>query len=132
MYTEALNSGQKGHQWTKTQDNTLRCLSCLYFKTFFTFTDEDTKNPYPIFPRKLTIQRNVRTEIIHRDQVPRTPRGRFSHRAVTQTVRDKTEVEMELQKLTKVKTNSITEQFLRVFLNVEIREKGGEKLTLRM
>ena len=95
------------------------------FQNFFYIYRRRHKESISIFPRKLTIQRNVRTEIIPRDQVPRTPRGRFSHRAVTQTVRDKTEVEMELQKLTKVKTNSITEQFLRVFLNVEIREKGG-------
>ena len=51
---------------------------------------------------------------------------------MTQTVRDKTEVEMELQKLTKVKINSIMEQFQRIFLNVEIHEKGAEKLTLRI
>ena len=96
------------------------------------FTGGDTKNPYLIFPRKLIIQRNVRMEIIPRDQAPQTPRDRFCHREVTQTVRDKTEVEMELRNLTKVKTNSIMEQFPKVFLTVEIHEQGTERLTLRV
>ena len=83
----------------------------MLFQTFFALTGEDTKNPYLILPRKLIIQRNARMETIPRDQAPQIRRDLFSHRAVTQTVRDKTEVEMELRNRTKAKTNSMMEQF---------------------